>query len=161
MGPLHPRVLTIAQRELIIWNGLRDDEPTVRIAAGSVLRTWVDVVRRGPQSPRRMVPSWTTYWHSLACSTSTKTLSPKTPFSAYLPRASTFSTSSSSKGGLLGRINTRKGVCGACNAASTASPPMTKLEATLPVVTHRIRSMYNKRHRFRRARTGIARARRQ
>lgn len=45
MGPLHPRVLTIAQRELIIRNGLGDREPAVRTAAGSLLGTWVDVVR--------------------------------------------------------------------------------------------------------------------
>ncbi|KAH0826785.1 hypothetical protein J3R83DRAFT_5201 [Lanmaoa asiatica] len=45
MGPLHPRVLTIAQRELIIRNGLGDREPTVRAAAGSLLGAWVDVVR--------------------------------------------------------------------------------------------------------------------
>lgn len=45
MGPLHPRVLTIAQRELIIRNGLGDREPAVRTAAGSLLGAWVDVVR--------------------------------------------------------------------------------------------------------------------
>lgn len=45
MGPLHPRVLTITQRELIIRNGLGDREPAVRSAAGSLLGAWVDVVR--------------------------------------------------------------------------------------------------------------------
>lgn len=45
MGLLHPRVLTIAQRELIIRNGLGDREPAVRAAAGSLLGAWVDVVR--------------------------------------------------------------------------------------------------------------------
>lgn len=45
MGPLHPRVLTIAQRELIIRYGLGDREPAVRSAAGSLLGAWVDVVR--------------------------------------------------------------------------------------------------------------------
>lgn len=43
MGPLHPRVL--AQRELIIRNGLGDREPAVRAAAGSLLGVWVEVVR--------------------------------------------------------------------------------------------------------------------
>lgn len=45
MGPLHPRVLTISQRELIIRNGLGDREPAVRAAAGSLLGAWVDTVR--------------------------------------------------------------------------------------------------------------------
>ncbi|KAI6040837.1 nuclear condensing complex subunit [Pisolithus marmoratus] len=47
MGAAHPRVLSIAQRELIIRNGLGDREPAVRAAAGSLLGTWVDVAR-GP-----------------------------------------------------------------------------------------------------------------
>lgn len=45
MGFVHPRALSIAQRELIIRNGLGDREPAVRAAAGSLLGTWVDVVR--------------------------------------------------------------------------------------------------------------------
>jgi len=45
MGVVHPRVLTIAQREFIIRNGLGDREPAVRQAAGSLLGTWVDVAR--------------------------------------------------------------------------------------------------------------------
>ena len=45
IGIVHPRVLTISQRELIIRNGLGDREPTVRQAAGSLLGTWVDVAR--------------------------------------------------------------------------------------------------------------------
>ncbi|KIJ59925.1 hypothetical protein HYDPIDRAFT_99639 [Hydnomerulius pinastri MD-312] len=45
MGVVHPRVLSIAQRELIIRNGLGDREPAVRAAAGSLLGSWVDVAR--------------------------------------------------------------------------------------------------------------------
>ncbi|KAF9225668.1 hypothetical protein BS17DRAFT_777480 [Gyrodon lividus] len=45
IGLVHPRVLSIAQRELIIRNGLGDREPAVRAAAGSLLGTWVDVAR--------------------------------------------------------------------------------------------------------------------
>ncbi|KAL4072446.1 nuclear condensing complex subunit [Scleroderma yunnanense] len=45
MGVVHPRVLSIAQRELIIRNGLGDREPAVRAAAGSLLGTWVDVAQ--------------------------------------------------------------------------------------------------------------------
>lgn len=45
MGAAHPRGLSIAQRELIIRNGLGDREPAVRAAAGSLLGTWVDVAR--------------------------------------------------------------------------------------------------------------------
>ncbi|KAG6886151.1 hypothetical protein C0993_000669 [Termitomyces sp. T159_Od127] len=44
MGPTHPRALSIAQRELIIRNGLGDREPSVRAAAASLLGRWVDVV---------------------------------------------------------------------------------------------------------------------
>ncbi|KIK98064.1 hypothetical protein PAXRUDRAFT_824294 [Paxillus rubicundulus Ve08.2h10] len=45
IGLAHPRVLSIAQRELIIRNGLGDREPAVRAAAGSLLGTWTDVAR--------------------------------------------------------------------------------------------------------------------
>ncbi|KAG6903032.1 hypothetical protein C0995_007465 [Termitomyces sp. Mi166 len=48
MGPTHPRALTIAQRELIIRNGLGDREPSVRAAAASLLGRWVDVVGEQP-----------------------------------------------------------------------------------------------------------------
>ncbi|KAF9234460.1 nuclear condensing complex subunit [Melanogaster broomeanus] len=40
IGLVHPRVLSIAQRELIIRNGLGDREPAVRAAAGSLIGTW-------------------------------------------------------------------------------------------------------------------------
>jgi condensin complex subunit 3 len=43
-GPTHPRILSIAQRELIIRNGLGDRDSQVRAAAASLLATWVDVV---------------------------------------------------------------------------------------------------------------------
>ncbi|KIM49317.1 hypothetical protein M413DRAFT_438505, partial [Hebeloma cylindrosporum] len=43
-GPTHPRILSIAQRELIIRNGLGDREPQVRAAAASLLETWVHFV---------------------------------------------------------------------------------------------------------------------
>jgi condensin complex subunit 3 len=36
--------LTIAQREIIVRNGLGDREPSVRVAAGTLIGTWVDVV---------------------------------------------------------------------------------------------------------------------
>ncbi|KAG1847661.1 nuclear condensing complex subunit [Suillus subalutaceus] len=45
MGLVHPRVLTIAQREFIIRNGLGDREPAVRQAAALLLSKWVDVAR--------------------------------------------------------------------------------------------------------------------
>ncbi|KAF8124444.1 nuclear condensing complex subunit [Boletus edulis] len=47
IGPLHPRLLTTAQRELIVCKGLGDHEPAVHSAAGSLLGAWVNVVR-GP-----------------------------------------------------------------------------------------------------------------
>ncbi|KNZ72836.1 Condensin complex subunit 3 [Termitomyces sp. J132] len=50
MGPTHPRALTIAQRELIIRNGLGDREPSVRAAAASLLGRWVDVVGGQPEA---------------------------------------------------------------------------------------------------------------
>ncbi|KAF9008698.1 nuclear condensing complex subunit [Cyathus striatus] len=42
VGPSHPRVLTIAQREQIVRNGLGDREPTVRSAAGALIGAWVE-----------------------------------------------------------------------------------------------------------------------
>ncbi|THV04781.1 hypothetical protein K435DRAFT_774313 [Dendrothele bispora CBS 962.96] len=43
-GPTHPRKLTIAQRELIVRNGLGDREPEVRGAAASLITAWVKAV---------------------------------------------------------------------------------------------------------------------
>ncbi|PIL28240.1 hypothetical protein GSI_09652 [Ganoderma sinense ZZ0214-1] len=45
VGFTHPRALTIAQRELIVRNGLGDREDSVRKAAAQLLAAWVDVVR--------------------------------------------------------------------------------------------------------------------
>lgn len=44
MGLAHPRVLSIAQRNLIVRNGLGDRETSVRAAACSLLGRWVDIV---------------------------------------------------------------------------------------------------------------------
>lgn len=44
LGVGHPRSLTIAQRELIVKNGLGDREAAVRNAAGGLVGAWVDVV---------------------------------------------------------------------------------------------------------------------
>lgn len=44
MGATHPRRLSIAQRELIVKNGLGDREPSVRAAAASLIGAWVDAV---------------------------------------------------------------------------------------------------------------------
>ena len=46
-GAAHPRALTIAQRELIVRNGLGDRESTVRAAAGKLVGAWVDAVSVG------------------------------------------------------------------------------------------------------------------
>ncbi|KAK7462742.1 chromosome condensation complex Condensin, subunit G [Stygiomarasmius scandens] len=43
-GPTHPRKLTIAQRELIITNGLGDREPEVRAVAAGLITAWVDAI---------------------------------------------------------------------------------------------------------------------
>lgn len=40
----NPRALTIAQRELVVRNGLSDREETVKVAASKVLSSWMDVV---------------------------------------------------------------------------------------------------------------------
>ncbi|OSD02558.1 hypothetical protein PYCCODRAFT_1367188 [Trametes coccinea BRFM310] len=45
VGFTHPRALTIAQREMIVRNGLGDREETVKAAARNLLGVWVDVVR--------------------------------------------------------------------------------------------------------------------
>ncbi|KAI0777818.1 nuclear condensing complex subunit [Trametes elegans] len=50
VGFTHPRALTIAQREMIVRNGLGDREESVRAAARNLLGAWVDVVRAdGPK----------------------------------------------------------------------------------------------------------------
>jgi condensin complex subunit 3 len=51
VGPTHPRAMTIAQRELIIRNGLGDREPNVRKAAAELLVKWVDAVT--PFKPKK------------------------------------------------------------------------------------------------------------
>ncbi|KDQ54411.1 hypothetical protein JAAARDRAFT_60793 [Jaapia argillacea MUCL 33604] len=43
-GPTHPRLLTIAQRELIIRNGLGDRESGVKAAVGKLVGVWARVV---------------------------------------------------------------------------------------------------------------------
>ncbi|KAJ7242768.1 nuclear condensing complex subunit [Mycena haematopus] len=48
-GAAHPRILTIAQRELIVRHGLGDREKTVRTAAADLLGTWIDVIGEGEQ----------------------------------------------------------------------------------------------------------------
>lgn len=52
MGPTHPRVFTIEQRELVVRNGLGDREEGVKAAAGKLVSTWLDVVRVGSTSAR-------------------------------------------------------------------------------------------------------------
>lgn len=50
VGPTHPRVLRIQQREMIVKNGLEDREPSVRAVAASLLATWIDVVEIDSES---------------------------------------------------------------------------------------------------------------
>lgn len=45
MGITHPRALTIAQRELVVRNGLGDREEAVKAAARKLVVTWVEVAR--------------------------------------------------------------------------------------------------------------------
>ena len=45
VGFTHPRALSIAQREMIVGNGLGDREPSVKAAAAQLLGQWVDVAR--------------------------------------------------------------------------------------------------------------------
>ncbi|KAI0747199.1 nuclear condensing complex subunit [Daedaleopsis nitida] len=45
VGFTHPRALSIAQREMIVRNGLGDREEAVRAAARKLFGIWVDVVR--------------------------------------------------------------------------------------------------------------------
>lgn len=47
MGPTHPRVFSIEQRELVVRNGLGDREEGVKAAASKLVSTWLDVVRVG------------------------------------------------------------------------------------------------------------------
>ncbi|EDR03702.1 chromosome condensation complex protein [Laccaria bicolor S238N-H82] len=46
-GPTDPRALTIAQRELIVKNGLGDRVPAVRAAAASLIARWVETENSG------------------------------------------------------------------------------------------------------------------
>ncbi|KAG5636580.1 hypothetical protein H0H81_007551 [Sphagnurus paluster] len=52
----HPRQLTIAQRELVIKDGLGDREPSVRVAAGKLATSWFDMVLAEPSQSED--PSW-------------------------------------------------------------------------------------------------------
>lgn len=52
MGPTHPRVFSIEQRELVVRNGLGDREEGVKAAASKLVSTWLDVVRVGTTSAR-------------------------------------------------------------------------------------------------------------
>ena len=45
MGIAHPRALSIAQRELVIRNGLGDRVDAVKVAASKLLSTWLEVAR--------------------------------------------------------------------------------------------------------------------
>ena len=54
VGFTHPRALTIAQRELVVRNGLGDREDAVKKAAAQLLGVWVDVVRAdGSRLPKK------------------------------------------------------------------------------------------------------------
>lgn len=55
IGPTHPKVFTIAQRELIVRNGLGDREPSVRTAAESLVGTWADVVNIGVKAEEECI----------------------------------------------------------------------------------------------------------
>lgn len=46
VGVTHPRALTIAQREMIVRNGLGDREDGVRAAAGQLMAAWIDSTNR-------------------------------------------------------------------------------------------------------------------
>ncbi|KIO22870.1 hypothetical protein M407DRAFT_15642 [Tulasnella calospora MUT 4182] len=46
-GLPHPKLLTIAQREEVVKNGLKDRESTVRAAAGRLVGGWVDLFEGG------------------------------------------------------------------------------------------------------------------
>lgn len=41
---VHPRQLSIAQREKVVKDGLGDREPGVRVAAGKLVASWFDIV---------------------------------------------------------------------------------------------------------------------
>ncbi|KAJ7678541.1 nuclear condensing complex subunit [Mycena rosella] len=47
----HPKVFTVEQRELLVRNGLGDREKSVRVAAATLIGTWVDVVGEDGSKP--------------------------------------------------------------------------------------------------------------
>ncbi|KAH9848970.1 nuclear condensing complex subunit [Lenzites betulinus] len=57
VGFTHPRALTIAQREMIVRNGLGDREESVKAAARNLLGAWVDVVRSDGSKKEETVKS--------------------------------------------------------------------------------------------------------
>ena len=52
----HPRQLSIAQRELIVKNGLGDREPGVRVAAGKLVASWFDTAMA--EAPKTEKSTW-------------------------------------------------------------------------------------------------------
>ncbi|GJE85117.1 condensin complex subunit 3 [Phanerochaete sordida] len=53
IGPTHPRVLSIDQREQIVRNGLGDREDVVKNATAKLVATWVEAVRLGGVKPEK------------------------------------------------------------------------------------------------------------
>ncbi|KAM6503308.1 Nuclear condensing complex subunit [Amanita muscaria] len=66
IGPTHPRALSIAQRELIVRNGLGDRESSVRATAEALVGTWVDVVNVGLKFEEDVIKEEVTNDQSLA-----------------------------------------------------------------------------------------------
>ncbi|KAF8548049.1 hypothetical protein OG21DRAFT_1489699 [Imleria badia] len=134
MGPLHPPVLTIAQRELIIRNGLGGREPAVRAAAGSLLGAWVDVVRGAtkPEEGGAVMDDLVAFLGLFDLNENT--VAEDALLSIFTTRIDIFDQLES-KGARFWREH--------CIATNDQA----KLEVSLPVVTHlayRIQSVYNK-----------------
>ena len=54
----HPRHLTIAQREVVVKDGLGDREPAVRVAAGKLVASWFDAVVAEAQQVEEDTMTW-------------------------------------------------------------------------------------------------------
>ncbi|KAF8548053.1 hypothetical protein OG21DRAFT_814500 [Imleria badia] len=147
MGSLHPRVLTIAQRELIIRNGLGDREPAVRAAAGSLLGVWVDVARGAtkPEEGGAVMDDLVAFLGLFDLNENT--VAEDALLSIFATRIDIFDQLEF-KDAFWDALTPEKAfLARVCVEHCIATNDQAKLEVSLPVVTHlayRIQSVYNK-----------------
>ncbi|KAF8424272.1 nuclear condensing complex subunit [Boletus edulis BED1] len=147
MGPLHPRVLAISQRELIVRNGLGDREPAVRSAAGSLLGAWVDVVRGSTKAEEGGSVMDDVLAFLGLFDLNENTVAEDALLSIFATRVDIFDQLEL-KDAFWDTLNPEKAFLGRVYMEHCiATDDQAKLEASLPVVTHlayQIEGVYNK-----------------